>query len=133
MTFHAVKRSMSISEGRKSWGAMFFLIRDCCLETEDLLLARETDVARESEIESFMLGFVWSKPLVYGCLLCVQLCERAEFGRIDSGRGVDEVKYVLPCQISRMQRSSAAVTSHTKKETHSRFMSRSNWHNHRIT
>lgn len=54
MIFHAVKRSIRMSEGRKSWGAIFFLIKDCCLETEDLLLARETDVAREMETESFM-------------------------------------------------------------------------------
>ena len=55
MTFHAVKRSIRISEGRKSWGAMFFLIKDCCRETEVLLLARETDVAREIETESFIM------------------------------------------------------------------------------
>ena len=40
---------------RRSWGAMFFLIKDCCRETEVLLLARETDVARESETESFIM------------------------------------------------------------------------------
>lgn len=57
MTFHAVKRSMRMSDGRKSLGAMFFLMRDCWRETAEpaLLLPLEMDVARESDMLSFMV------------------------------------------------------------------------------
>lgn len=56
MTFHAVKRSMRMSEGRRSLGAMFFLMRDCWRETAEpaLLLPLEMEVARERETPSFM-------------------------------------------------------------------------------
>lgn len=50
--FHAENRSMRMSEGRRSCGAMFFLMRLCCLDTVEpcRLLAR--DVARDIETES---------------------------------------------------------------------------------
>ena len=56
MTFHAVKRSMRMSEGRRSFGAMFFLMSDCCLDTAEpaLLLPLEIDVALDNETLSFM-------------------------------------------------------------------------------
>lgn len=55
--FQAMNRSMRISDGLRSLGAMFFLMRDCCLDTTEpcLLLARETEVAREREMESCTL------------------------------------------------------------------------------
>ena len=60
MTFHAVKRSMRMSEGRRSVGCMFFLMRDWLRETVELCLlallaGREREVARDMETVSFML------------------------------------------------------------------------------
>lgn len=48
---------MRMSEGRKSVGAIFFLMRDCCRETADpaLLLPLEIDVALDREMLSFMV------------------------------------------------------------------------------
>lgn len=56
MAFHATKRSIKISEGRKSCGAMFFLINDCERESvEPCLLALDNDVAREIETVSLFM------------------------------------------------------------------------------
>lgn len=54
MIFQAENRSMRMSDGRRSCGAIFFLIKLCCLDTDEpcLLLAR--DVARDMETESLL-------------------------------------------------------------------------------
>lgn len=55
IAFQATKRSMSTSDGLRSCGAMFFLMRDWFLEmVEPCLLALEMDVARETEPVSFI-------------------------------------------------------------------------------
>ena len=46
MTFQAVNRSMRMSLGLSSWGAVFFLIKDWFLEAVVRLV---TEVAREIE------------------------------------------------------------------------------------
>jgi hypothetical protein len=55
MAFQATKRSIRTSEGRRSCGAMFFLIRDCERDTEDLRLALDMDVAREMDWLSWFI------------------------------------------------------------------------------
>ena len=50
--------TMRISEGRKSLGAMFFLMRDCWRETAEpaLLIPLEMDVALDKETVSFIIA-----------------------------------------------------------------------------
>ena len=56
MAFHATKRSIRTSEGRRSCGAMFFLMRDWERDiVEPCLLAREIDVALDIDAASFIL------------------------------------------------------------------------------
>ena len=57
IAFQATNRSIRMSDGRKSWGEVFFLIRDWERETEDLRLALETEVALDIDPASwFILG-----------------------------------------------------------------------------
>jgi hypothetical protein len=56
MAFHAMKRSIRTSEGRRSCGAMFFLMRDWERDmVEPCLLAREIEVALDIDAASFIL------------------------------------------------------------------------------
>ena len=55
MAFQAMKRSIRTSEGRRSCGAMFFLMRDWERDmVEPCLLAREIDVALDIDAASFI-------------------------------------------------------------------------------
>lgn len=57
--FQATKRSIRMSDGFKSCGAIFFFIRDWLRETEEpCLLALDIEVAREREaaVSWFMVG-----------------------------------------------------------------------------
>lgn len=60
--FHAVKRSMRMSEGRRSCGAMFFWMSDWLREMVEpcllaLLAGREMEAARDMDTVSFMVGW----------------------------------------------------------------------------
>ena len=85
ITFHAVKRSMRMSDGRKSFGAMFFRMRDCWRETAEpaLLLPLEMEVALERDWPSFIMAkakvVVWEKREAGeagggGCMRALMTC-----------------------------------------------------------
>jgi hypothetical protein len=58
IAFHAVKRSMRTSLGRRSLGAVLFAIRLWRRLTDVARLAREVDVAREIDAASVYAGIV---------------------------------------------------------------------------
>jgi hypothetical protein len=52
IAFQAINRSIRMSDGRKSCGEVFFLMRDWERETVDLRLALETEVALDIDAVS---------------------------------------------------------------------------------
>jgi hypothetical protein len=61
IAFHATKRSMSTSDGRRSLAAVLLSMSERRRLTDVARLARETDVAREMDAESLYAGLVGAR------------------------------------------------------------------------